>query len=392
MSLETCQTSAPPILFCSDTEMYPDAFHLTRFLSSDPLIALEHGTELVIVVGSVHVPRAREVSRATKVLTFDECGFASFLAQGQTGDQLMASVVKTLLDLRGVKTVRVPRYFFVGVADRLRAMHIELEIVEDLASRRRAKGPDEISALEQTQRATEDAWSRGIDAIKRASIRTDGTLELGGEIFTAERLRALIEGRLRELDCTSDDAILAPGRQAADPHAIGTGPLRANEPIVMDIFPRHRATRYWADMTRTVSKGRPSDDISRMYEVVMAAQAAAIRALRPGITGHEVHELVEDVIWAAGYDTLRPGQQRTRKVGDPPRGFIHAVGHGVGLDLHEQPVLARTATEPLEVGDVVTVEPGLYDPEFGGVRLEDMLVITAAGSRNFTRAIREFVV
>src|SRR5512132_2386031 len=116
---------------------------------------------------------------------------------------------------------------------------------------------------------------------------------------------------------------------------IGTGPLRAKQSIVMDIFPQHKTTRYWADMTRTVSKGDPGDEIRKMYDVVKSAQDEGIKALRPGVTGREIHEMVEDIIWAAGYDTLRPGQQRTPSGnGALPRGFIHGLGHGVGLEIH----------------------------------------------------------
>jgi Xaa-Pro aminopeptidase len=128
-----------------------------------------------------------------------------------------------------------------------------------------------------------------------------------------------------------------------------------------------------------------------MYGVVMRAQDAGIKALRPGVTGRDVNEIVEDIIWAAGYDTQRPGHQKD-PANKTPRGFIHSTGHGVGLDIHEAPSLARSGTKPLIVGDVVTVEPGVYDPEIGGVRLEDMLVITPDGARNFTQAPRELVV
>jgi Xaa-Pro aminopeptidase len=159
----------------------------------------------------------------------------------------------------------------------------------------------------------------------------------------------------------------------------------------MDIFPQDKRTRYFADMTRTVSRGEPPAEIRRMYEVVMRAQDAGIAALRPGITGREVHELVEDIIFEAGYDTLRPGQKRRED--DPVvRGFIHGTGHGVGLEIHEAPSVGRAGTLPLQPGDVVTVEPGVYDPDVGGVRLEDMLVITEDGSRNLTRAPRQLVV
>ena len=210
-------------------------------------------------------------------------------------------------------------------------------------------------------------------------------------MFTAERLRAIVESALLERGYASDGAICAPGPQAVDPHQIGTGPLHAGEPIVMDIFPQHKANRYWADMTRTVSKGEPPAEIRKIYEVVMRAQDAGIKALRAGVTGREVHELVEDIIWQAGYDTLRPGQKKDPN--DPtPRGFIHSTGHGVGLEIHEAPAIARSGTKPLLAGDVVTIEPGVYDPAIGGVRLEDMLVITEGGARNLTQAPRELVV
>ena len=204
-------------------------------------------------------------------------------------------------------------------------------------------------------------------------------------------MRAIVESALLERGYASDGAICAPGPQAADPHQIGTGPLHAGEPIVMDIFPQHKQTRYWADMTRTVSKGEPPPRSARSTRSSKRAQDAGIKALRPGVTGREVHELVEDIIWQAGYDTLRPGQKK-----DPsdqtPRGFIHSTGHGVGLEIHEAPRSARSGTAPLVVGDVVTIEPGVYDPAIGGVRLEDMLVITETGARNFTQAPRELVV
>jgi Xaa-Pro aminopeptidase len=171
---------------------------------------------------------------------------------------------------------------------------------------------------------------------------------------------------------------------------IGTGPLHAGEAIVMDIFPQHKTTRYYADMTRTVSKGEPPAEIKKLYEITRRAQDAGIKALRPGVTGREVHEIVEDIIWEAGYDTLRPGQQRPGNGGEP-RGFIHGTGHGVGLEIHEQPNVGRSGTTPLAPGDVVTIEPGIYLPELGGVRLEDMLVITETGSRDLTRAPRQLV-
>ena len=158
----------------------------------------------------------------------------------------------------------------------------------------------------------------------------------------------------------------------------------------MDIFPQHKRTRYWADMTRTVSKGEPPAEIRRIYDVVLRAQDAGIKALRPGATGREVHELVEDIIWQAGYDTMRPGQKKDPS--DPtPRGFIHSTGHGVGLEIHEAPRVASTAGDTLLLNDVVTVEPGVYLPGIGGVRIEDTLVVGATGAEPLTLTPKDLV-
>jgi Xaa-Pro aminopeptidase len=381
---------AEPLLFYADGYRFPDVYHTTRFLAPDPIIALEDVEELVVVASSLEEGRVRKESRATTVVNMNEYGAQELSSQGISGPEFWATLMKRFLDERGTRRVAVAPYFPVAEADRLREMGIELVVATDLRERRRKKRPDEIEAIAAAQRATEDAWKKGVDAIRHATVRSDKTLELDGETFTAERLRAIVESTLLDLGYASDGAICAPGPQACDPHQIGTGPLHAGEPIVMDIFPQHKSNRYYADMTRTVSKGEPLAEIRKIYEVVKRAQDAGIKALRAGVTGREVHELVEDIIWKAGYDTQRPGQKKDPS--DPtPRGFIHSTGHGVGLEIHEAPAIARSGTNPLVAGDVVTIEPGIYDPVIGGVRLEDMLVITEGGARNLTQAPRELV-
>jgi Xaa-Pro aminopeptidase len=380
-----------PLLFYGDSYRFPDIYHAIRFLAPDPQIVLEDAGEVVMLTNSLEQGRAIKQSRATKIHNVDEFGSRELVAGGMAALDLTATVIERFLRSRGLQHVTVPPYFPIGLADALRAKGFALAVADGLEQRRRTKRDDEVEALEATQRATEEAWQLGVDAIARAHTRPDGTLALDGAPLTAERVRAIVEGALLERGCLAESTIIAPGTQAADPHMIGSGPIRAHQPVVMDIFPQHKETRYFADMTRTVSKGAPPAEISRMYEVVMRAQDVGIRALRPGITGRAVHELVEDIIFAAGYDTLRAGQKHDPS--DPvTRGFIHGTGHGVGLEIHEAPSIGRGGTSPLAVGDVVTVEPGIYDPHIGGVRLEDMLVITKDGSRNLTRAPRQLVV
>jgi Xaa-Pro aminopeptidase len=391
MAAQDAQRRGDALLFYADGYKFPDVYHVTRFLAPDPIIALEQDGEVVIVASPLEEGRARKESRAREVFSFDAFGAKEIGRTAETREELDAEIIKRFLGSRGLRRVAVGSYFPLGMAERLRDAGVEIVIDREISDRRRAKRPDEIEALEATQRATEDAWAKGVDALTRATVRKDGTLELDGEMFTAERLRAIVESRLLELGCVSEGAIIAPGKQSADPHMIGSGPLRVGEAIVMDIFPQHKTTRYFADMTRTVSKGEPPAEIAKMYEITRRAQDAGIKALRPGVTGREVHELVEDIIFEAGYDTLRPGQQRSKN-GGTPRGFIHGTGHGVGLEIHEMPTVGRSGTKPLARGDVVTVEPGIYLPELGGVRLEDMLVITETGSRNLTRAPRQLVV
>jgi len=382
---------ATPLLFYGDTYRYPDIYHSIRFLAPDPQIVLEDGADLVLLTNSLEEGRARKQSRATRIHNVDEFGSRELVAAGAKPTEETATVIERFLASRGIRRVAVPSYFPLGLADALRGKGLELQVADGLDRRRRAKRDDEIVALEATQRATEEAWQLGVDAIARSAPAPNGVLMLDGATLTAERVRAIVEGALLERGCLAESTIVAPGPQAADPHMIGSGPIHAGEPVVMDIFPQHKETRYWADLSRTVSKGPPRPEIVKMYEVVRRAQDAGIAALRPGVTGRAVHELVEDLIFAAGYDTLRAGHKHDPK--DPlTKGFIHGTGHGVGLEIHEEPSVGSRGTSPLVAGDVVTVEPGIYDPAIGGVRLEDMLVITADGSRNLTRAPRQLVV
>src|SRR6266550_3157165 len=220
-----------PLLFYADGYKFPDVYHTTRFLAPDPIIALEDVEELVIVASSLEEGRARKESRATTIVNMNEYGAQELSGRGISGTEFWATIMKRFLDERGLKRVSVAPYFPLAEADRLRDLGVELVLAADLSERRRIKRPDEIDAIEAAQRATEDAWKKGVDAIRRASVNSDKTLQLDGGVFTAERLRAIVESALLERGYASDGAICAPGPQAADPHQIGTGPLHAGEPI-----------------------------------------------------------------------------------------------------------------------------------------------------------------
>ncbi len=367
-----------PFLFYADTYRSASLMHCSGFLAPDPFLFLERGAERILVASALEAGRARKESRATAVRELNEFGFEELVSSGFPAESAKAEVAARFLVGLGVGAVAVPRDFPVFLADFLRERGVVVRVATGLEARRRRKRDDEIAAIEEAQRAAEAAFDRAVAALRVAAVAADRTLVLAP--LTAERLVSIIETTFLERGCRGDGTIAARGTQAADPHAVGTGTYRAGEAIVMDLFPQHRRTRYFSDMSRTVCRGEPPAEIVRMYGAVLGAQEAGIAAIRPGVTGRTVHEAVEDSLYDAGYATLREGQRR-----DGVARFIHGTGHGLGLAIHEEPSLGRAGNEPLEVGDVVTVEPGLYDPRIGGVRLEDVVVVTADGCHNLTR-------
>jgi Xaa-Pro aminopeptidase len=195
----------------------------------------------------------------------------------------------------------------------------------------------------------------------------------------SEQVRGIIEVSLLEDACETMDTIVAGGANAADPHMRGVGPLAANAPIVIDIFPRSKVSRYYADMTRTVLKGEASLEVREIYDAVRQAQDVGLKGIRSGVPGKEVHSSVSQIFRELGFPETEGS------------GFTHSTGHGVGLDVHEKPSLSETG-ETLQTAQVVTVEPGLYYPQIGGVRLEDLVVVTENGCENLTRFEKKLVI
>jgi len=371
------------ILHIDASDRDADLLWRTGFWAGDPFVFAEIGGRSHLLLTDLELGRGRKEARVDEVHSWSAIERAIEAesppaAAGEARKPVPYEVViERFLRERGVGRLRVPSRFPLRLADRLRERGFDLEPgAEPFYAERARKRPEEIAAIEAIQRVTEEAMLFAIDRIRASEVR-DGELWLDGAPLDVARLKRSIRVFCLEKGAQLGEVIVAPGDQGCDPHDAGSGPLRAGETIIIDIFPRDLATKYWGDMTRTVVKGRASDDLRRLHAAVREAQAAAIAAIAPGATGDEVHRSVQRVFERAGFPTeLRAGNWV---------GFFHGTGHGVGLDIHEPPRLSKNGPTLAE-GMVITVEPGLYYPGLGGCRLEDLVVVTASGCRNLNRA------
>lgn len=352
-----------------------DQRYLSGFGAPDAFQTLYTG-KLHLLVSSLEYGRARQESRADEVVRLAAYDYQDRIQEH--GSDAEYHVLASFLTDRDVESVVVPPRFPTRAADCLRQQDIAVRseaksVIGDVRAR---KSDEECDQIRSAQRANEAAMATAEQLLSEATI--DGeVLDRDGEVLTSERVRQEIEFTLLRNGCALDETIVACGADAADPHDRGSGPLRPNEPIIVDIFPRDKTTRYHADMTRTFCLGEPPDSVREWYDLTAQAKEAALTAIEPGVTGAEVHDVVCDVYEDAGLATLRSDPETET-------GYIHSTGHGVGLEVHEQPVLSPAGDDDLKPGHVVTVEPGLYDPEVGGIRLEDLVVVTADGIENLT--------
>jgi Xaa-Pro aminopeptidase len=367
------------------------AYHLSGFLAPDPVICVRAAGKKYLAVSALEYGRAEKEAPVHELISFDELDLTRLAKELKSGARAFAAATANLLKRVGAEgsPVTVPPQFGVAYADELRARGLKIEpngrVFADL---RRVKTQAEISHIEEAQRAVEEACAHAVGILEGSEVSGDGTLRWGGETLTSELLRSEIEIELLRRGCTADEGtITSGGAQAADPHESGSGPLRAGETIILDIFPRSQRSRYYADMTRTFVKGESGPEMERMYEAVLESQEAALGMIRAGVNGRDVHDKVSDILHEKGYKTTKHDQ----KPGEPLiEGFFHGTGHGVGLEVHEAPRVS-TADEELRPGDVVTVEPGLYEPGVGGVRIEDLVVVTEDGCEALTSFPKELV-
>jgi Xaa-Pro aminopeptidase len=343
----------------------------------DEFTYLELDGRRVVVVSSLESDRVAEAAPDIEVIDPHELGWDELIAQGLNWDQGSVELALRACRRFDLTRVRVPGSTGVALVDRLREDGIEV-VVDDaeFERRRRAKNELEVAGVRRAQAAATGAM--GVAAgLLRDSYDRDGVLYHRGDVLTAEAVRAAMREHAAAQGCPMPgDVIVAAGAAGASGHDPGSGPLAAGSPIIIDIWPQDEPSSCWADMTRTfVAGSAPADDVVAMHRLCLEALENVKAAARPGVTGNDLYAIACDVFEAAGHPT-----QRTKPEGETLRdGFYHSLGHGVGLEVHEYPSLGRSGSEPLIPGDVIAVEPGTYRHGYGGVRLEDLLLITADG-------------
>lgn len=368
-----------PVLIAGTTDSFPSVEYATGFKAPGPVVYLSTGGSKYLVVPQMEFGRASRTGIPLQVFTPEMLGL-----DGPAKGQLQSWTLRLLRHL-GIKTVIVPALFPVGVARHLEQHGIRLSIAStDLFPERAVKSFEELRKICESQQAAVIAMRAAIALITDSKIDSAGRLRIRGKIITSEQVRELIGRILFEHNCSSKDTIVACGPYAADPHETGSGPLRAGETIVMDIFPRNLTHGYWGDLTRTIVKGSASSFMKSVYHAVKAAQSAGMAHVKAGVKCSTVHRAVVNAFNRRGfYNSISDGVAT---------GFIHSTGHGVGLAIHEAPSISMAAEGRLKCGNVITIEPGLYYHGVGGIRIEDTIVVTATGWRYLVPCEKKFEV
>lgn len=344
--------------------------------ADDPFIYLRLRGRCHLIVSDAELGRARKLAGHCRIHSATR--IAERLHKAGRNRVTLAHVAASLLREKGLRKVAVPEDFSLGFARQLREAGVRVKPVKgDFFPQRELKSAAEVKKINAALVMAEVGMSEGIHALKNAKVARDRRLMWRGLPLTADRLRAVIDAAVVQAGGVSARTIVAGGKQGCDPNHRGHGVLRANQPIMLDICPRSQKTGFHADVTRTVVKGRASEGVRKMYRAVEAAQDLGLSLVSHGVEGRVVHRAILGSLKNAGFETARRDGHM--------EGFVHTAGHGVGLDLHEAPHLNGNSRDLLRAGQVVTIEPGLYYPDIGGVRLEDVALVTRNGTRNLTK-------
>ena len=366
------------VLIWADTLRSPEMRHEVPVVIPDPFLYLERDGERHVVITPFEVERV-EGQDGIQPHPYEQFGYDDLAKQGIPMEEVtLGTAVQAVKDL-GVEKAVVPTTFPLLLADRLRSEGIEITPDrETFVQRRRVKSQAELEGIGRAQRGAE----AGMDAARELFRRTeqqDGRLILDGEPLTCERVKNAIQRAFTDLNLLCEEFIVSHGAQTAIGHEMGFGEIKPSEPVVLDLWPRDRASSCYADMTRTFAVGEPSEELAAYHSLVLEALERAREAVKPGVAGRDVYVLVAELFHEAGYPT-----GLHKKDGEVLEdGFHHGLGRGVGLEVHEQPWLSRYPGRLVE-GDVITLEPGLYRNGYGGCRLEDLVLVTKDGAEPLT--------
>jgi Xaa-Pro aminopeptidase len=362
----------------ADSTQSPAMRHEVPLSIPDPFLYVEHDGRRSVVITAFERERLTAAAPDIEALPPEQFGIDELLRGGTPAVEAVLEVYLRALRELGVVDAAVPPRFPVELADHLRANGITIRVERDLfEDRRRSKNATEIAGLRRAQRACEAALDVARGMLRGAT--GDGVLQLDGEPLTCERIKIEMQRVFVAHDVVADEFIVAHGAQGAVGHDMGSGPISAGESVVFDLWPRDRETAAYTDMTRTYVVGDVPDEIREYHRLCKKALDRTTEAAKPGVNGRALMEIACDIFAAAGYPT-----QLTKKPGEVlDSGFFHGLGHGVGLEVHERPRLSVVGDD-LVPGDVITLEPGLYRAGYGGVRLEDILLVTEDGAETVT--------
>jgi len=367
------------VLIVADTRGSPEMRHEVPLMIPDPFVYAEVASKRYAAVTSYEQTRIEALGLGIEVVPLEALGLDELIGSGLEQDEIPRELALRACRSFGLERALVPDDFPTGIADHLRANGIELAVdPAHFRDRRRVKTSGELDGIRRAQRAAEAGMAAALDALRRAAPR-DGGLVVDGETLTCELLKRHVDHAFAAYAASAEESIVSHGPQTAVGHDTGSGPIAAADVVLLDLFPVDKASGCYADMTRTFGVGEVSDEIREYHRLVKDALDLAVAAIRPSVNGKDVHRLVCDFFHERGHPTqLHKPQGVVLK-----DGFYHGTGHGVGLAVHEAPSLGRLGDD-LVPGDVITIEPGLYRHGFGGVRLEDLLLVTEAGCEVLT--------
>jgi Xaa-Pro aminopeptidase len=367
------------VLIYADSLRSPEMRHEVPLGIPDPFLYAERDGDRHVVASSFELGRVSEVAPELRVLPLEEFGIDELYAQGLPREEIELEVILRAARRFGIEEAVVPGTFPLEVADHLRGNGIQVRADrEHFVRRRRVKNDAELAGIRRAQHAAEAAMDAAREVLRSAE-RQNGSLVVDGEPLTCERLKIAVEQAFTANGAFADEFIVSHGAQTAVGHDMGSGPIAPNEPVCLDLFPRDRESGCFADMTRVFVVGTPSDELEEYHRLCREALERSVEAVKPGVAGSELHRITCEIFEEHGYPTLL-----SKKPGEVLRdGFYHSLGHGVGLEVHEEPSLGRAPGE-LVAGDVIAMEPGLYRNGYGGCRLEDIVLVTEKGPEVLT--------